>query len=1268
MQPTEPTSPTVSTELDSNKAKVSAPGIVFVGAPIFDEDSEGGKGVYQGSYHWRDSYIYARSATYHRMERTKGPVRPGRNLYALVPPTPDGKLTRLTHLKDGAVFKPEPYFDGKKVLFSMRRDGEHWFHLYEINIDGSGLKQLTDGPFNDFAGVYLPDDRIVFCSDRGGYLEEYHEERTETLFVMNGNGSGIEQLTFMPGGTYFEPTVLRDGRILFSFWDAFHIDVPPYDKHETILMTVNPDGTEERHFFGGAQYRFFNRERHSGIGLTQPRELPDGKILVQSEMGPSILNPEAGLAVEKALTPIFPGTTSVQLGGTTHRSHLSPLGTRSTGQPLPDGRILFSATKPGARDSAIYVCDPRTRKEKLVLNIPNYAEFDAVPVGMSRPRPKRLPNRQKDRKASTTKYLVVAGMDSDNPNRTKAMKKARFFRVIEAEYTGVTTSSHTNLETRILGVVPIQKDGSAYLEAPADTPIFLDPLDAGGNRVLMEWNYPNTSVEMGTLYPATQMSYMVGRAGEMKSCYGCHAPQTSAVPNVSLSALKQPPVRITRESTDLQYRRNEPEAYRRQARIGDEKIYSKLLRSADPLIKARACEMLMYIEDGTEKDVPYIAGLLRNKDTSVRRAAALALTRLGTEDQRAELTAALKDEDWQVRFSAQSAVDALDLLKNYRQELTKKFPDPRVFRAAGKARDKSAVKHLIPWLKQHKHEYHAAEAAIALGRIGTPEAIKALWEAVRTEVPIKSVHIARYLQRGPRPEEYALIKALLIAHADLSIEDIYLLISMLPNTFTEKPRFEDRMRSESQRVLMPRLMLERNGYREKVVAILRKVLEGKADKSDPLYRQLVKGINLERPFSEHGRRFPVIKELGGEEALWLLSAFIDPAKDLPTAADRNHLEALVIPHLTSENHRQRIDASVLLGVTGFGPKAAKVLAEEVAKPYAFPEITSIGQGMPGTPFRDKAYLVQTLARHVKDVESLERFANPKTMYRDIRYGLVRGLARRGKQDGFDLLLKMGNTDPLTIIRKEARYAVAEIQDAYRLKGADAMNVVWNPQPLEALYPPRGLTWKDTKFVDLPPSPQASPKKLADLQAAIDDYLKADNFRNFNMAQARGATRMMYKQAEETRLAFAELAKHPAKATEKTLLKALEHNAPYIRYLALQTLAKQGNRNVIPVLQNKLDAFVKQNDTVAYWWTCETLGQLKAKSALPVLAKYAVAENPANTYGPVGLPTGYVAAKNVARILGSPRDKRVIALLNSENIWLRAGALRGLADLKSSDNH
>lgn len=1250
------------------------PGIVFVGAPIFDERTDGGVGVYQGSYHWRDGYVYARSSTYNRPERTMGPVRPGRNLYALIPARPDGKLRRLTHLKTGSVFKPEPSFDGKKVLFAMRRDGEDWFHLYEINVDGSDLKQLTDGPFNDFAGTYLPDGRIVFCSDRTGYLEEYHEERTETLFVMKGDGSGIEQLTFAPG-TYFEPTVLRDGRIMFSFWDAFHIDVPPYDKHETFLMTVNPDGTEERHLFGSGQYRFFNRERHSGIGLTQAREMPDGRILLQSEMGPALLDLKAGLSVRDALAPIFPGTTSVQLGGTTHRSHLSPLGTRSTPQPLQDGRFLYSATLPGARDSGIYVGNPDTRDEQLILNIPNYAEFDAVPVLVEKPRPAILPTQHKRPKAGETtpmtKFLIVAGRESDNPERTKVLKQARFFRVIEAEYTGVTTSSHTNLETRILGVVPILADGSAYFEAPADTPIFLDPLDAGGNRLLMKWNYPVTSVEMGAHYPATQMAYMVGRAGETRSCYGCHAPQTEAVPNVSVAAAKLPPVRIARESTDMQYRRNEPEAYRRQARIGDSASYRKMLASKNPDLRARACELLMYLEDESHNDVPAIKALLKDEAVAVRRAAALALTRLATAGDEKDLRDALAAcNDWQLGFALTSALEAInkdfgfdalsrqqptpEILAKVRAELAKELPDIGALRAAGKLRDAEAVKLLVPWLKQHVQEYHAAEAAIALGRIGTPEAVAAIREAIRREIPNKKVHISRYLQHGPRPEEYALIKALIIAGAMVGVEDIHLLIALLPNTFMEKPRFEDRMRDESQRVLMPRLLLERSGHRRRAVEVLLAALKSKQHADDPIYQQIVKGINLERPFSEHGRPFNVIKTIGGEEALWLLGCLLEVA-DLKTPAERRELQDLAATFLTSKNQRERVDAAVLLGRIGLSEKADDVLAAEIAKPYPFPEIASMGKGMPDDNERDKAYMAQTLAQRVADVAKLKPIADPRTMFRDIRYGLVRGLARRGNADAVPLLIDIATRDPITLIRQLARYALADIQDAYRLAEKSVPEVrLPEPQPLEAWYPPRGLKWQDTTFREFDRSIAKPPEDIAALKKYLDACLAPGHFRNLNMAQAGGADRMMIVQPEETRQAL-------AKASLGTLLAALDTPYPYAHYLAAKGLAERGDKAAIPTLVKKLDAYAKVRDTVGIWWVCDALGKLQAREALPLLTKLAVPVNPQGTFGPEGMPQGYIAARTIARIVADAKDKQVAQLLREENVWLRAGALRGLAE-------
>ena len=452
------------------------PGVVFVSDEIFGPKFEWPGLTIAGTLHSRDGYIYHRATSSHPLERTTTPTRPGQNLYTLAPAAPHGKLTRITHLAEGAVFDPEPSYDGRKILFSMRRDGEDWYNLYEIGADGQGLVQLTDGPFNDVSGVYLPDGRIVFVSDRGGYLEEYHEERTETLWIMNGDGSGIRQLTFNPG-TVFDPTVLADGRILFSLWDTFMLNIPPADKHETYLMTIRPDGTEEGHFFGAGEHRFFDRERHSGVAYTQAGQMPDGAILVQTEMGPSILDPRRGLAPLQALWPVFPGTTSVQLGGATHRVHLSPTGSRSTPYPLPDGRFLFSGTLPGARDIGVYLADPKTRRVELVFNDPATSEFDPRPIYLERPRPAELPAKSafgsprgvrsirerpgglriasgepRERSAASdrespplvavtgrARFAVLDVRRSDNPQHAKVLHRARYLRVVEALHTAVTT-------------------------------------------------------------------------------------------------------------------------------------------------------------------------------------------------------------------------------------------------------------------------------------------------------------------------------------------------------------------------------------------------------------------------------------------------------------------------------------------------------------------------------------------------------------------------------------------------------------------------------------------------------------------------------------------------------------------------------------------------------------------------------------------------------------------------------------------------------------
>jgi len=1336
----------------------SLPGIVFVSDDIFGPKYIVPGIRWPGTSHWRDGYIYHRSTSSLPLERTTTPTRPGRNLYTLVPAVPDGKLTRITHLTDGEVFDPEPSYDGRRILFSMRRDGEDWFNLYEIGADGVGLLQLTDGPFNDVSGVYLPDGRIVFVSDRAGYLEEYHEERTETLWIMNGDGSNIQQLTFNPG-TVFDPAVLRDGRILFSLWDTFMLNIPPADKHETYLMTVRPDGAEENHFFGAGRYRFFDRERHSGIAYTQAGEMPDGTILVQTEMGPSTLDPSRGMTPIEALWPVFPGTTSVQFGGATHRVHLSPTGSRSTPYPLPDGRFLFSGTLPGARDLGIYVADPKTRLTELVFNNPTTSEFDPRPILLERPRPRVLPPKgdfagTQDRVAVTgrARFTVLSCRRSDDPQQEEVLHRARYLRVVEVLPTAVTTSSHTSLATRILGVAPLLRDGSAYFEAPANTPLYLEPLDAAGRRLQFEWDRPETSVPVGSRQILMEMSYITAAPGEMKSCSGCHAPQDEAARQpgyVAALALRHQPVQIQRDATDLMYRRNEPDEYRCHARIGEAPKYRPWLASPNADLRRRACELLMVIEDGAWEDAPAIAALLADESVAVRRAAALALARLGTVDQAPALVDALSDRDWQVRFHATAALESItacrpdlsvgeeavqafyaELVRDgglaqlkeaiYRgpaalglhaeqsdadlalrwfeavgrfgpmapesarrfvhEALDQPLPPPVTFqpragkrhalegqppemaaiRAAGRMRDAASIPLLVPWLQRHEYHDHVTEIAVALGRIGTSEAVAALWEAARRDAPNRAPFQARYLQRGPRPEEYALLRGLILAAAKPAMDDIPLIIGLLPGTFLEKPRYEDRARPESQRVLLGRVLLENAGLRKRAVEFLAGVLCGDPPpKDDPLYQQILKGINLERPFAEHGRKFPVMEQIEPEQALWLLGCLAVDREEVP--------EEIVVGHLTSENWRERIDATVLLNRFGFGPRAAEVLATEAEKPYSFKEIMSIGKGRFDPNFRDKCYMVMALAHHVEDVERLRGFADPKTRYRDVRYGLAVGLGMRGRTDGIGLLVDVATGDPISVVRRQARASLRAIQESQRIAGNPAPDIrLPKSRSFEAWYPPRGLNWPEPVVESAPDAQTPASENVGNLKQIVAEVLLPDQYRNLNNGNnnAPGATRMIVRRTDRFDSAARLLSARYPQEAEMAFQGLLKSPYPYAHYLALHELPRKGPAGLDAQLISRLESFAKTADTVGFFWTCEVLADRRVDEAIPVLVRYAEMENPPGLHGPVGMGFGYPAAKAASRLAGQLSHPDVKRLLASDNIWLRAGALAGLTEAQA----
>ena len=97
---------------------------------------------------------------------------------------------------------------------------------------------------------------------------------------------------------------------------------------------------------------------------------------------------------------------------------------------------------------------------------------------------------------------------------------------------GMQPISHGGTFTleRILGTVPVEPDGSAYMELPALRSLFFVALDENNNSV------------------KRMQSFLTVMQGETTSCVGCHEQRTRTPVNKTrntLQALSRPPIKIS---------------------------------------------------------------------------------------------------------------------------------------------------------------------------------------------------------------------------------------------------------------------------------------------------------------------------------------------------------------------------------------------------------------------------------------------------------------------------------------------------------------------------------------------------------------------------------------------------------------------------------------------------------------------------------------------------------------------------------------------------
>jgi Hydrazine synthase alpha subunit middle domain len=388
-----------------------------------------------------------------------------------------------------AAADPSVSFDGTRILFAGKRTAQDKWDIWEMDRNGGNKRQITRELGNCREPEYLAlssitppdfDDKvrwITFISDAAGSRQEGKTDLATSLYVTNlepirGRNSVVWRTTFNLSSD-FSPTVLQDGRVLFTSRQKYK-DSP----EKFPLLAANWDGTGLNLFCGTGQGARFK---------TMACEMPDRTLVFVESDNPS----DAGgrLARVSYRRPL----------------HSYELLSRGIGQYLyphqsPDGTLVVSFST-GKESYGIYSFDvAKGLPGKPVFHDPKWESLDAHAVAQQ-PEPQGLISAVVDSLAWGHLHCMSV-YESDIPE-IKAIRKGAVTRV------------------RFVEGVPVEPDGSFFVEVPADTPFLMQLLDDKGNVL------------------GAMPRWMWVRRGTSRGCIGCHENKELAPENRASDAVRK---------------------------------------------------------------------------------------------------------------------------------------------------------------------------------------------------------------------------------------------------------------------------------------------------------------------------------------------------------------------------------------------------------------------------------------------------------------------------------------------------------------------------------------------------------------------------------------------------------------------------------------------------------------------------------------------------------------------------------------------------------
>lgn len=433
----------------------------------------------------------------------------------LVKVHPNGSVSVLSEGFHSAA-DPDISFDASHILFAGKRRASDNWNIYEMQIDGSNVRQITNGIGDCRSPGYQatlytivstkPWYQLTFVGSEKGDLNESGAGVATNLYSCKLDGSAIRRLTFNLSGDR-DPFIMPDGRLLFAGWQRSTL-------HRGLLGRVGLFGIN----IDGADYAAFNVEEGKRI-----KHMP-----CVTTKGLALFIEADSLAWDGAGT-----IGSVRIRRPLHS--YEPVTSGSDGlyhspSPLPDGGVLVSRrSQDGSDTHGVHRFNPANGKAELLFDDPGYHDIQAKIVA-PRPEPDGRSSVVTEKDPYGKFYcLDVHITDVDNPQLTSpgTVKRLRVLEGISlANKTAVSSGIPQLAQRRILGEIDIEKDGSFNIEIPANTPVELQTLDADGMAL-------------------RSCSWIWAKNHEPRGCIGCHEDGELTPENVFVDAAKRPSIKLT---------------------------------------------------------------------------------------------------------------------------------------------------------------------------------------------------------------------------------------------------------------------------------------------------------------------------------------------------------------------------------------------------------------------------------------------------------------------------------------------------------------------------------------------------------------------------------------------------------------------------------------------------------------------------------------------------------------------------------------------------